>query len=282
MRAIVATTFVVLVVSCGGRQSATEMQDASLPGDAMEPTDGSRCETSSGVRICQQQGVCPWLDAPVCPGAGCTSPLALDDGGTSATGVCWSDVSGKATVSCATCDDGEACIQRTAGEFVCVPVDVCAALFAMGSTDVCLYADKHRYDGRALPPQTAACPSGLSGTGALCGGTCGSCRPDEAARCIGRSPDHPIGVCAWLPPVTSTTDPSRIPTCALAAGPTYDRPCPTDLGVMNLSCGVFSASGADIPFARRYGICLPPDICSSIAHALPGGFECYDPAGQRL
>jgi hypothetical protein len=260
--------------ACGGTLSigSTDAgQEAST--EAGAPDAGDRC-APDGVRICAPEDGCPDLTGSSCPGVGCMGLNAVDGGATS-DGVCWSDLQDLGDVSCAACNDGQSCIGRGV-ELRCVPNDVCRAFWDLGIRDVCTYADKHAYDGRALPPEPASCPI-PAGEGYLCGGACGACRNDEAQRCVGRSPDHPTGVCVWLPAVADPHDPSTIPTCALSATG-YAVACPPSPA--GLVCGVFGATGpADTARSKQYGLCMPSDMCRTIANALPGGFGCYSSEG---
>lgn len=269
-------TFGLLVLAaCGGTISAGGQGEPDASDGAASSDDGATSKCIAGTaRICAPDQGCPVLPSATCPGTGCKGVVEVD-GGSTADGVCWSDLSDLGNVSCASCDDGQSCIGRN-GQFVCVPNGVCQAFWKLGIQDVCLYADKHAYDGRDLPPEPTTCPGGLSGQGILCGGACGACRSDEAQRCVGRSPDHPVGVCAWLPPTASPQDPATIPICSLA-GTTYRVPCPG--APAGLACGVFSPS---TPMSEQYGLCMPPDMCKTLASDLPGGFDCYDVTGSLI
>ena len=227
---------------------------------------------ASGVRICG--GGCPSLDSTQCPG-GC-QPVSTVDGAHSDIGVCWSDLA-KAGVSCAVCNDGEACLQRSPGALVCVPEDLCAHIWDLGAQNVCRYADKSTFDDRPLPTP-GACPS--AATAIICGGGCPACPVNGEHRCVGRSPDHPFGIC---PPAISGMDPNEptsVSTCSLSAG-NYAVPCP-QLSTGPFACAVFHAGASDQAAAMLYGLCVGSDLCAATARALPGGLDCYNPAGRLM
>jgi hypothetical protein len=275
LRSLILVFVAAAIQACGGTLG-TSPADAGQDGASDGGASGTRC-APDGIRICAPQDGCPNLSSSSCPGVGCTDVTAVD-GGVTSDGVCWSDLQDLGDVSCAACDDGQSCIGRGA-ELRCVPNDVCRAFWDLGIRDVCAYADKHAYDGRPLPPEPTSCPI-PAGEGYLCGGACGACRSDEAQRCVGRSPDHPIGACAWLPAAADPHDPSTIPTCAFSA-PGYSVACPPSPA--GLVCGVFAATAsADTARSKQYGLCMPPDMCQTIANALPGGFGCYDSAGALV
>lgn len=191
-----------LLGGCGGR--------TDLPSnDASDPHDGAgvTCE-AAGVRLCG--GACPSLEPPECPGYGCTPALDRTTLDPTAGGVCWYDLPEHTTRACAACEDGEACAYRGPEDLVCVPRAVCSALWALGDTKACRYADKSAYTNDATPVPDF-CPPG--GDGLVCGGTC-ACKE----HCIGRSPLHPFGICTW-------GGPDYVRTCGLLPDHTYAHSC---------------------------------------------------------
>lgn len=264
MRALVACGLFVFVMGCG---PSVDTGAGGGPVEAPSPWLGAggaggagvTCVTHDGVRMCGgTDAQCPSLPPPECPGYGCTDTYRLEDGTAASAGVCWADFPNVVSDGCSTCPDGMVCAEREPGWLVCVPETVCAALWELGERDVCTYADKARYDHRALP-EPAGCPKTGSG---LCGGGCGDCR---YGRCTGRSPRHPYGFCtgAFL---------SEIRRCVV--GGTGDDGCLSDN-----ACAVFQVPAEDETTARRYGVCLSRDYCGIVASALPGGLHCYDQAG---
>jgi hypothetical protein len=183
-------------------------------------------------------------------------------------GVCWSDVPQAAAEQCVACADGEVCIQRDDKQLVCVSAGVCAALWDLGVTDVCRYADKSRYDHMALPAPTGPCPA--PGANVVCGGACGPCL---AGRCTGRSPRHPFGICQemYLP------GPAQFETCTIENG-VVTTPCAHSADI----CGVFDVGPDDLPASKRYGLCLAQGVCLPRAAALPGGYLCFDASGHQI
>jgi hypothetical protein len=187
----------------------------------------------------------------------------------SAGGVCWADAPEAAAEQCFACADGEVCVQRDDAQLVCISAGVCAALWDLGVTDVCRYADKGQYDHTPLPEPSGPCPA--PGANALCGGACGSC---TYARCTGRSPRHPFGVCQEL----SGVGPALFDTCTLENG-VLTTPCPFPSASI---CGVFDAAPSDIEASKHYGLCAEESVCLKRASSLPGGYLCFDSTGQQI
>jgi len=255
----------LLALSCGGSLATSE--GSSMDGGSGDAAFADPCRPA-GARICAPEQGCAALGA-ACPGAGCTNVDTLA-GGATPDGVCWSDLADLGDVACASCDDGQSCIRR-GSVLRCVPNEVCHAFWALGIRNVCTYADKHVYDDRLLPPEPTSCPATtVPGSGVLCGGACASCRPDQAQRCVGRSPDHPVGICEPLNPQSDVLDPATYPTCSIVSGQ-YVRSCEG-----SWVCGVFySDAPTDTVIAKQYGLCMQLDACTNLANSLPGGFGCY-------
>ncbi|MEJ7733521.1 MAG: hypothetical protein WKG00_30535 [Polyangiaceae bacterium] len=165
--------------------------------------------------------------------------------------------------------DGELCAQRTPDQLVCVSRETCDALGELGATNACRYSDKSAYGGNP-PPEAGICPVG--GAGKICGGTCGPCKDygGGKARCVGRSPSHPFGVCAldYL---------DGFPGCWLDDEGSLAQPCgPNDL------CAIFDVAAEDQPIANRYGTCVLRKYCEFAAYNLPGGVRCFDEDGGQV
>jgi hypothetical protein len=266
----------VALWSCGGRVGG-----ASAPADGTVGPDGGSAPGSAspqscvagGVRLCG--GACKWLDGATCPPSGCEAISGLG-GETSAAGVCWSD-DPEATVSCATCADGDACLQRSSSALVCVPADVCYSLWREGYQNVCRYADKAAFDDRPLPVATG-CPAGAPPV--VCGGDCPACGSSLGTRCIGRSPDHPFGLCAELENDSNPADPGLLRTCSLV-GNKYRVGCPWggSSSAPSYSCAVFRTGPADQAAAKAAGLCMRAEACQAAAVTLPGGLDCYGENG---
>ena len=271
---------VIATSACGGRSIESDGGDAG----AHPSTDASTafvdaagvaaCVSSEGVRICGGNAGCPWLDTTECPG-GCTPPLDHDGTPQSAVGVCWTDAADKGAVSCAVCNDGEGCLQRTSDQLVCVPIGVCASLWSDGATTLCRYADKSSYDDRLLPPEPSSCPSNDSHAQIFCGGACGGCPLGDADRCIGRSPDHPVGICVDLFGAGDPENPSDIPTCSVS----QNIGCPAEDATA--VCGVFAVARTDQIAAETDGVCIEAQECQAMEAALPGGFTCIQVGGTN-
>ena len=238
-RALIA--LVCTAIACASRS------ELDVPVDSTPPI----CKTESGVRLCGLG--CPNLEPPDCSGRGCEA-VSPYDGVTSDAGVCWSD-SVETEYRCDGCSEGDACLSRD-DVLLCVPTDVCKALWERGVRDVCRYTDKRKYDNQPLP-HGVGCPSTVSGWHA-CGGDCPSC--DPADRCVGVSPDHPFGLCNG-----DMTDGYMA----------KEFSCPVR--------AVFDVPSEDLQVALQYAVCMA-DAQSCVARAkdFPGGLGCYDFEGNRL
>ena len=201
-----------LLTACGGNV-VVDVDAGAGAGQSTGPASGSSsssgvggatpCRAADGVRLCggaDQQ--CPALNPPVCPGFGCTPALDVDTFADEPAGVCWSDLPGGGLTPCIACADGQVCVQRARDELFCTDPAVCQALYGLGATTACRYADKAAFDDEPLPDAPDACPV-VAGSNALCGGGCGACGPIGYI-CTGRSPAHPLGVCAETLPNTGT------------------------------------------------------------------------------
>jgi hypothetical protein len=276
-RAIAALLLLSPAWACSGRILSSDLDGGASTGDSggatifIDAAAVSACMSSEGVRICGGSAGCPWLDTTQCPG-GCTTPLDRDGTPQSAVGVCWSDAADKGSVSCAVCDDGEGCLQRTPDQLVCIPIGVCESLWGGGATSLCRYADKSAYDDEPLPPEPTTCPTGVPNQHVFCGGACGACGPGNAQRCIGRSPKHPVGICANLNGEGDPNSPSDIPTCSIGgSGVTCPHQEATNY------CGVFAVASVDQETAQLYGVCIDTQDCLAMQASLPGGFSCLEP-----
>ncbi len=194
------------------------------------------------------------------------------DGDASSVGICWAD-SAETDWLCDGCNIGDGCLQRKASQWVCVPIDVCETLWNLGVRNVCRYADKTRYDDRAIP-LGAGCPPPASTpnyTYYACGGDCAyACGPSQ--RCNGVVPDHPFGLCNGGPGLGGAYNSSF----SCGTSPPCDGFSPDYL------CAVPNVPDVDIDVARRYGVCMPKAHCFDFAADFPGGLGCYDAAGNRL
>lgn len=244
-----------VVVACGGQ----------FEGYGGQSDSGLSC-TIDNVRLCG--GTC----GSVVDCAGGCVPLVSGDGSSSSYGVCFADLPDLGQTPCAVCDTGQGCVQRSAGAYACVPLEVCGALRAVGANDVCWYADKSPYDGRAIDIPTT-CPDSLAPLHqdhAMCGGACGVCNPQlgSLARCLGQGPTHPVGICATPNgPTVNPYDAKTYPRCVVVNG---SAACGS-----GYRCAVFPAPPAEITVAANNGVCIIAQDCTALTQALPGGLECY-------
>lgn len=282
MRACPVTLCAFAVLACGGRtilpadgasdagRDAFSRLESGSPAASWDaPADSC---SPDGVRLCG--GRCG--DAPGCPVCG---NLLTDTGGASSYGVCWADLVDQGQTPCSLCDDGQGCVQRSPGLFVCVPLDVCHDLDTLGAGPICWYGDKVPFSGAAVPA-ASGCPD--DSTDMVCGGDCSPCTYGSLARCVGRGPNHPFGVCPALDHVLSPTDISSFPTCALSAAGFMAAPCPTAPSNDTYACAVSPYPPGDETVARLNGFCLVLPTCAALARSLPGGLWCYDSSGTRV
>jgi hypothetical protein len=262
----------MLIAACGGEVISSTAGDGgafAVDGGDAGTKQGPRC-SGGGARLCG--AACG--DASPCPGSGCTMPLDVS-GAAAAYGICWSDLQDDGTTPCALCDQGQGCVRRGADQYVCVPLDACAALLSQGATGVCWYGDKVPYDGRS-EATTSSCPSGAGGL--LCGGDCAPCDANTLPRCVGRGADHPIGIC---PPLYSPQppDPNSYPLCALGADG-YVIACPNVGTSFTCACAISPSPPGDSTVALANGFCMSADLCTEIAGAI--SLDCYDATGAKL
>lgn len=254
-------TSLLLVSACGAR-TVLDAPDAAPEAAGFPPHPP--CASASGVRLCD--GSCPSLSIPDCKGYGCTHPI--DESGSPAPmGICWADTP-ESDYLCDGCSAGDACLQRTNGAWVCVPADVCAALWDAGITNVCRYADKRSYDHRVIP-EGIGCPAKETAVHEYeaCGGNCAPCST-MSNRCNGVAPDHPFGIC---------NDDSEPYSPAFACGVS-----PFCGGVPDEVCAVPDVPDADLSVALKYGTCMDRPGCLDFATRFPGGLGCYDSNGSRI
>ncbi len=274
MRGVAAA--LVFVAACGGRirdDAGGTNPDAGTDGSSDSAAASKPNCAAGSVRLCG--GACGEISG--CAGSGCT-PLLEDDGTASPIGICWADLADDGSTPCALCDDNEGCVARAAGEYVCVPLEVCAAIASLGTDGVCWYGDKVAYDGRAEATSTScAGPMGI-----VCGGACGACSAsgNVLPRCVGRGPDHPNGICPVFTSTSESSDPNQFPRCSMTASG-YSLPCPTS-GQNPFACVVYPSPPADQVVAMQNGYCLDAAECTTIAQTLPGGVDCYAPNGLNL
>jgi hypothetical protein len=226
------------------------------------------------VRLCGGDEDCPALEPPECPGFGCTPARDVVDFEPSDAGVCWADVKDAAAQQCHGCPDGQVCLQRSEDQLVCVEPGVCEALWDLGARDVCRYADKTRYDGRPL-----AAPNLCPGWPA-CGPNCPPCYDAYRARCVGRSPNHPWGLCAVVHEGVGHGQ-EDVPACALAPDGSVLIGC-AQSGLGDAFCTVFDVPQEDVPAARRFGLCLFEGQCVAAAQLLPNWVRCYNDRGRQI
>lgn len=287
-----------VVAACGGRVH----EDGGQPGSETTNTDTSIDTTDvatmvdngvadAGLDTAADVDVAPPADAPIgcsfvdgtemCGGAGkrcgdcagsdlCVSFAGTDGTSTAADfGVCWPRYAAKTVLPaahpCGACPATDLlCASVTSyPNLFCATRAACETLDARGHANSCWFADTTPWRSDAVIPPVA-CPPVVG----LCGPSCGPCSAGEV--CIGRSPRHPLGVCAR---------PTRSGTADVANRCRREAPaCPS-----GEACLIFSVSPeGDQKLADAYGICLTTKICSSGAASLPGGASCIDAKGASL
>ena len=262
--------------SSSNQSSGTGASSAGAGGFAPHPP----CASADGVRLCGGDEGCAWLEPPECPGYGCTPARNRDTFAPADVGVCWADVEHAAGVPCVGCPDGDVCLQRADDQLVCASVAVCEALWDLGATSVCRYADRSGYDHRPLPVPAGPCPGGEASVDKLCGGACGDCI-QPGFRCTGRFPDHPFGVCAYQEEEGGRDVALAVHPCSLGADGKVLLDC-TDTLIDLTLCAVFGTPVVDQVAALRNGLCLTEGTCLAAAAHLPGGMSCFDAEGNVI
>lgn len=266
LRLTVGAFVAATLVACGARTGLDDRDGdrAADAGFAPHPT----CVSASGVRLCGGSPPCPELPAPTCRGFGCQHSASIVNGATATGGACLTDLSDNGLRDCSTCNDGEACLSKTNGDLVCVPLDVCHALWDIGVRDVCRYADKSPYDDRPLAV-AESCPLGISPF-PMCGSGCASCPPDFP--CSGRSATRPYGLCQYR---------GGNPNIACSFGPLASPKvwCSQNQATI-WNCAVYRGRPEDQTTAMKYGTCVGATHCQKIRDVL--GVDCYDYAGTKV
>lgn len=270
---IARVAVLVVVTACGART----MLDTTIP-DTTEIEPHDACKSASGVRICGGTRPCPPIPAPECPGYGCTDGFDFVADAAANGGICAADLPDLGDTPCYACPDGDECFARSPDDLVCVPADVCDALWDEGIRNVCFYADKSRYDHRVIPPAAADCPGGAAGV--LCGGGCGTCNtPPQTTRCTGRSPDRSHGLCALDVEFKEPSAPGAFEPCSLPAN--GGAPLAWCKLFSGSTCAVFAHSDPiEQAQAKKNAFCISRSMCVSIASV--AGIECYDEFGTQI
>jgi hypothetical protein len=274
----------VLLGGCGGKiqdlptadggtdqdVGTTDSDTGLLPDTALEadvplpdspPADP--CKLSDGTPVCGTAG-CPDPHPGGCTG-GQVNCMPFKDaaGGLSSFGVCIQDVAkvGKSYHICTVCDEGQLCASMSAYPSpVCVQAALCDRLAQSGMSTACWWSDKTTWaPGQTIP--TASCPVTAGGLG-ICGEACPTC--GDGLFCTGRSPTHPLGVCAGV--YSQACNGPGGATCAASE-----------------ACFSFksdSASNQDI--SNHYGFCMPTVRCKGLRGTLPGGAFCKDTSGAEI
>lgn len=240
-----AGLLLTLLLGCGGR-TLEEGSPGGGGSTSAGPPDPVACE-AAGIRLCG--GPCDPLGFEGCPGVGCTPVGDRVTGEALDVGVCWPDIPEWVNKSCFACDEGEVCVHDALGGLYCVPTEVCSALWALGATTACRYADKSSFQNLPI----ADLPYCVGGSD-VCGGDCGGCFPN--VHCVGRSATQSFGVCmsnSLLAPCTKQ-DPS---TCSIGM------------------CATFRVPEEDQAVADRFGGCVKKSVCASAQEA--GIINCYSP-----
>lgn len=268
-------------LACGARSDIDgndlggQSSDAGA-GDSAQFADHSLCVSASGTRLCGGDPPCPEIPAHVCPGYGCQHSADIDSGAAARGGICLSDLPDQGRFPCFACNDGEACLTRPNGDLVCVPIDVCHALWDIGVRDVCRYADKTVYDDRPLDSSDPPCPDKTVGS-FLCGGKCGGCGLSfPNARCSGRSATRRFGFCKGEE--NASVDAIRTCDAPRLTGPTVwcDPQYPA-----TWVCGIYKNGSAVDDVSRKYAAsCLGEAECKKLRPLM--GIECFNRFGQLI
>ncbi len=239
-----------LVLGCGGTVSPAG-GDASV--DSAIPVDGGvadACVTADGIyAVCNGTHGCFPPDKQT-RGSVCESCFSFD---VDQVGMC---ESAKVGVGRVPAFDGEVYIAESTlapDAWTAFPYEVGVLFANNGGASRVRYADWKPWTGAPLP-EPSNCPTfpGFR----ICGGNCGGCKVDEW--CIGRSPDHPWGICV---PTWSATA-----ACVVQDGGV--SPCPS-----GASCFVLKSSPDGQPLAN-HGFCMDAAGCQAAQSNYPGGALC--------
>lgn len=213
--------------------------------DSGQPEANPHCVSPGGFAICgsatecaPDSAACVYCLNPDLPVLPCINDAWVAD----SPDFCW------------VCEDSRVCVGFTPGDpsstVFCVLFEVGQLYAAAGFADIVAYADYSAWTGEPVPEPTTCLQDGL-----YCGGHCGPCAAGQV--CTGRSPRHPIGICAFEPMLQkecTRADPSQCPD--------------------GTACFVFEVDAASQPRADSKGYCLPIDACKQYATGLPGGGWC--------
>jgi hypothetical protein len=270
-----------LVAGCGGQVTADDTSpefgatmdasvvdtgspdvdaEASAPDAAAADVDagpdaadgGQECYTSLGPTLCGPASGCP--DLEIVPQCVCTTnsvPTGEPIGFCLQTTGALSD-GNPAFHLCAPTPDSALCANISApsssnGWFT-VPIVAGDLMFRRGFADRVRNADSSGYTGAAIPDP--ACQDLTPAT--VCGGSCGTC--PTGLTCVGRSPSHPLGICATYP--------------GKMCKPSHPTGCPANEG-----CFTWLVGSTDQALADLHSFCVPLDQCNA-ATAITGGARC--------
>ncbi|MBI2396040.1 MAG: hypothetical protein HYV09_41135 [Deltaproteobacteria bacterium] len=252
----------VLAVHCGGAVEPSDSAETDGSTDASAETAvdaASACTFPNGVRICSETCGADFKSCEVCV------QFKDVDGRKMAVGTCTTDGDKMLGARCPRCSEpGYLCAQQEIDDtLVCVNPAICETQKARGdSTRPCYWPDVTPWSG-AEPIPNVGCPAaGLD----LCGGGCGDACPTGTS-CFGRSPSHPIGICARVFREGGGALGCRRGSFGCNTGE---------------ACFIYKVDPTQQMLANEHGFCMQVDRCISIKNVLPGGAFCTGVGGTEL
>jgi hypothetical protein len=242
----------------GGQDSGVVDAGPSSPPLRDLIADAGICASPSGWAVCNGPNHCfPDAGVPLCVMCSTSdfTQAFKDAYAPPALGMCSNDASLPDFVIGAGCSFDE-CVNVEAflpGRWGALPFEVGPLFAANGASDRVRYADMSFWTGDALPP-VPSCSIGPGVQG--CGGSCPPCA--NGLSCTGRSPLHPVGICASF-------------QVSPQGGCTPEDVCPS-----GQSCFTFRVQPDAQAEANSNGFCFSSEACKILSTQLPGGGYCSD------
>ena len=256
-----------VAIGCGGRE-LDDRTRGGAGGDALADAPvgeaGVVCDLSNGTPICG------WPGCPQTCGGACVLltdrdalPVKLSVCRIDAKDVFSMSANGKYAVQCAACPNDDDLCARILTQYQCVRPPLCGAFYSAGIRG-CWFRDMTDWAPATIPAAPCIGPG-------FCGGACGGC--DVGQSCTGRSPTHPVGVCAAVTGHQCWRHPENTAESCLTDG----------IAPGDDTCLAFRDSDpATQAAADEYGVCVPRARCLAARASLAGGVFCVDASGTEV